>query len=552
VDRLLLERFSPSGVLVDENFNVLQFRGRTGLYFEVPPGEPTTSVLRMSREGLLPDLREALEEVRSSHAAVRRERVRVRRNGAFHEVTLEVSPVEPAEGGQRCFLVLFQDAPSPPAPASGMNGGGEPDPQIAALQKDLEAAHQRLEQTESDLRESDRRKDEFLATLAHELRNPIAPIRNAIEIMRLSEDPQNVGLARDVLDRQVRQLSRIVDDLIDVSRIVERKIDLRRTRIVLDTVIGMAVESTRSFIEACRHRLVVSLPPRPVYVNADAGRLAQALINLLNNAAKYMNPGGRIWITAERVRREDDPLSAPSEVRISVRDIGVGVDPKQLAHIFDMYSPGTGSGRMRRGIGTGLTLAKSLVEMHGGRIEAHSGGLGRGSEFVIYLPAVPPMPALPNEEGEAVSPTILTLGTRLRVLVVDDNADQVRSLSTLLTLLGHDVDVAANGPAALEEVQHAPPDVALIDIGLPGMSGNEVGRTIRENTAFRGIFMVALTGWGQESDREQSEMAGFEEHLVKPVTMEELQRILAWAETRKRDLLERGTMRPEEPGDSTT
>ncbi len=402
------------------------------------------------------------------------------------------------------------------------------------LRRELEFTRAQLQRAEAGLREADRRKDDFLATLAHGLRNPIAPIRNAIEIMRLSEDPQNVGLARDVLDRQVRQLSRIVDDLIDVNRIVERKIDLRRTRIVLDTIIGMAVEASRVYIESCRHRLVVSLPPRPVYVNADAGRLAQALINLLNNAAKYMNPGGRIWITAERVRRDGDPLSAPSEVRISVRDIGIGVDPTLLPRVFDTFGQ-SGAGQPRGGLGTGLTLARSLVEMHGGRIEAHSAGLGRGSEFAIHLPAVPPVPSVLHDEAELGPPTSVTVGTRLRVLVVDDNADQVRSLSTLLTLLGHDVDVAADGPTALEAVERIRPDVALIDIGLPGMSGNEVARSIRERPELAGVFLVAQTGWGQESDREQSEQAGFAEHIVKPVTMEELQRILARAESRKRD-----------------
>jgi two-component system CheB/CheR fusion protein len=387
---------------------------------------------------------------------------------------------------------------------------------------------EQIKLAERRLREVDRRKDEFLATLAHELRNPIAPIRNALEILDLCEgEPEATRLARDVLKRQVRQLSRIVDDLIDVSRIVERKIELRPARIALSDVVDMAVETTRTFIEACRHRLIVSLPPRPVYLDADLGRLAQVIVNLLNNAAKYMKPGGKIWLAAETVRNVEKSAEGPEEVRISVRDTGIGIEPELLPRIFDMFTQGSNDiEHGRGGLGIGLTLAKSLVEMHGGRLTASSAGRDHGTEFVITLPVarLEPVAAEPERGAE---PRAARAAHPRRILVVDDNPDQVESMRLLLGLHGHEVEIARDGPSALAAIDRRPPEFALVDIGLPGMTGYELARLIRERPNGNAVTIVAQTGWGQDHDRARAEQAGFDHHLVKPIDIRRLEEILA-------------------------
>jgi PAS domain S-box-containing protein len=382
------------------------------------------------------------------------------------------------------------------------------------------------------LKEADRRKDEFLATLAHELRNPLGPIRNAVEIMRLAgDDPAEVARALSMLDRQGRQLARIVDDLIDLTRIAEKKIELRKERVTLGAVVETALETCRSLIEGCRHRLTVTLPPEPLYIDADPVRLSQVLVNLLNNAAKFTEAGGQIWLTAERAA--SDPLGggAAGVVVLRVRDTGIGIPADLVPHIFEMFTQGDRAPEQGRGgLGVGLTLVRSLVQMHGGRVDVRSDGPGRGSEFVVRLP----LAGGPPEAGTGAGPTpgTATLAPK-RILVVDDNHDQAESLGTLLRLLGHEVRVAENGPDGLQAAADFGPDVALVDIGLPGMNGYEVARRIREQPQLHGLVLVAQTGWGQDDDRRRSGEAGFDHHLVKPVDLGAIQELLRSLPTRK-------------------
>ncbi|HEV7669739.1 MAG TPA: chemotaxis protein CheB [Thermoanaerobaculia bacterium] len=834
-DRLLLGRYAPPGVLVDENLNIVQFRGRTSPYLEAPAGEPTTHLLKMAREGLFLDLRNALAEAAKSHQTVVRRGVRVRSEEFARELSLEVVPVKPFVGGSTCFLVLFHDADAESLPNVGSTlpserpvegeKQAEEDREIVRLRQELEATKEYLQslveqqdaaneelraaneeilssneelqstneeletakeelqsvneelttvneqlqsrnleltQANNDLtnlmatteipvvmvggdlrirrftpsarkvmnllstdvgrpigdikpsievpdlerlivdviesakpqeletrdrggrwynlrvfpyrtknhdadgavlvmadidqfrrnqeelsqraalldlsldaivvrdadhlvtywnhgaeaiygwtpaeaigqplasllhtgakpwaslnetldrfgvwegelrqvrkdgtplivhsrevlvrdrsgdrsavlatkrdvterkrtlealREADRRKDEFLATLAHELRNPLAPIANAVEIMRLaSDDPEAVAHAREILFVQVRHLSRIVEDLIDVSRIVEQKVQLQRERVALADVVDNAVESCRALIESRDHRLHVTLPAEPLYVDADPVRLHQILINLLNNAAKFTEPGGEIRLSVER---RATPGPAAEQVEIRVRDSGIGIAPDLLPRVFEMYMQGeSGIEQNRGGLGIGLSLVRALVQMHGGKVEARSDGPHQGSELIVQLPLAS---LVPLAAGEAKTPSRGTTSPfqatpKRRILVVDDNQDQTRSLKLLLELLGHEVRLAFDGPTGIETAIELVPDVALIDIGLPGASGLEVAQRLRERPELRDTVLIAQTGWGQEEDRRRSKEAGFDHHLVKPIDMTVLQEILA-------------------------
>jgi PAS domain S-box-containing protein len=372
-----------------------------------------------------------------------------------------------------------------------------------------------------ELKEADRRKDEFLAMLAHELRNPLAPIRNSLHALKLAgPDAAVAARARDMMERQVTHLTRLVDDLLDVSRIMRGKVDLRRERVELAAVVARAVETARPLVEAGRHALAVELPSDPVLLDADPVRVAQVLGNLLSNAAKYTDPGGKIWLTAE-------PLDG--DVVVRVRDTGIGIPADMLAHVFDPFvQTEEARGKSQGGLGLGLALVRSLVELHGGSVAAHSAGPGRGSEFVIRLAALPdagsrmPMSAASSEIGTQQS----ALDDRMRVLVVDDNRDAADSLAMLLRLKGHEVRVAYDGPAALAAVGAFGPDLVLLDLGMPGMDGYEVARRLRETPAFAGRAIAALTGWGQEADRRRTREAGFDHHLVKPVDPAELETLL--------------------------
>jgi len=369
------------------------------------------------------------------------------------------------------------------------------------------------------LREADRRKNEFLSILAHELRNPLAPISNAIQILTLrGDDPALVAQTKEVMERQVHQMTRMVDDLLEVSRISRGKISLQTAPLDLAEVVATAVETSRPLVEAHHHTLTVTLPERPARVEADGARMAQVLSNLLNNAAKYTEDGGRIDLIVEQ---------AQGEAVIRVRDNGIGIAPERLPSVFDMFEQIEGvSDRSQGGLGIGLTLARRLVEMHGGKIEAHSAGLGKGSEFVTRLPAYAEPAMKPAPEPSEGPPMPSASGSR-RVLVVDDNVDSAESMAVLLRLYGHDVRLAHDGEAALEEARSFRPDVMFLDINLPKMDGYEVARRLRLEPAMGGLTLVAMTGYGQEEERRRTREAGFHSHLVKPVDFEMLQELLS-------------------------
>jgi signal transduction histidine kinase len=377
------------------------------------------------------------------------------------------------------------------------------------------------ERAEAALRAADARKDEFLATLAHELRNPLAPIRNAVQLLRLKMPSlPEIQWAREVIDRQVRLLSRLVDDLLDVSRITSDKIELRKERVDLSAVIRTAVETSRPAIDGAEQQLAIELPPGPVVLYADPVRLSQALSNLLNNASKFTPARGAIHLSTE--------LEA-NHVAIRVRDTGIGVAPAMLPLIFDMFTQADRSLEKRQGgLGIGLTLVKSFVEMHGGTVEARSSGLGKGAEFVVRLPV-----RLDGAEVET-SVTAADVDARLiparqRILIVDDNEDGAETLGRLLRTMGNDVRTAADGLAAVEVAADFRPHAALLDLGLPRLNGYDAARCIREQSWGRNMLLIAMTGWGQDADRQRSREAGFDHHLVKPVDLDALERLLAVA-----------------------
>jgi PAS domain S-box-containing protein len=368
-----------------------------------------------------------------------------------------------------------------------------------------------------ELRDADRRKDEFLATLAHELRNPLAPIRNGLQVMRLAGlDGETVLEARNMMERQLNQMVRLVDDLMDVSRITRNKLDLKKQRVDLADVIESAVETSRPLIEQAGHEFSLTLPPIPVYLNADATRLAQVFSNLLNNSAKYTNSGGRIRLIAE-IRGE--------EVTVRVQDNGLGIPSDALPRLFQMFSQvDRNMERAQGGLGIGLTLVRRLVEMHGGTVEAHSDGPGRGSEFVVRLPWTKEE-TMGNQTPTTEDNSAKT--SKRRILIVDDNQDSATSLGIMLKLMGNETRTAHDGLAAIETASAFLPDIILLDIGLPKLNGYEACRRIREQPWSRGMVIVALTGWGQEEDRRRSADAGFDHHMVKPVELDALSRLLS-------------------------
>jgi CheY-like chemotaxis protein len=375
-------------------------------------------------------------------------------------------------------------------------------------------------EAEGVIRAADRRKDEFLATLAHELRNPLAPIRNALYIMQAARDnPAAVGEARAIIERQLAQMVRLVDDLLDVSRITMGRLDLRRERIELAAVVKSAVETSRPLIDAARHRLVVEMPAQPVYLEADRTRLAQVFSNLLNNAARYMAPGGDIRVSAEQDR---------AAVKITVEDTGLGISADALPKIFDMFAQVDGSrDRSQGGLGIGLTLVKRLVEMHEGTVEALSEGLGRGTAIVVRLPAV--MAANVAAAAPHASPPEPSSRAHLmahRILVADDNRDAAESMGMLLRLMGNEVRTVYDGVEAVEQAEAFRPDLILLDIGMPKLNGYDAARRIRGQRWSEGTVLVALTGWGQEEDKRRASEAGFDRHFTKPLDPAELQRLM--------------------------
>jgi len=369
----------------------------------------------------------------------------------------------------------------------------------------------------AELADLHRRKDEFLAMLSHELRSPLAPIANAVQLLGLQQGDETLiqQRARGIIERQVGQLQHLVDDLLEVSRITTGRVQLRREPVAVSGIVEVAVETARPLIEQRRHELTVSLPPEPIWLHADAARLAQVVVNLLTNAAKYTTEGGHVSLS---VRQEGD------ECVLRVQDTGVGISQTLLPRIFDLFTQADRSlDRSQGGLGIGLALVQRLTDLHGGEVKAYS-ALGQGSEFVVRLPVLPTdTPQPPSPITETGQPTTQSL----RVLVVDDNEDTVLSFSMLLKASGHDIRTAHDGPTAVQAAIDYRPDVVLLDIGLPGLNGYEVAKRIRQHPVLKNVVLVALTGYGQESDRQTSLLAGFDHHLVKPARLEQLKQILA-------------------------
>ena len=369
-----------------------------------------------------------------------------------------------------------------------------------------------------DIQENDQRKNEFRAMLAHELRKPWAPIRNALDVLQLlGPDGEELKWARDVMDRQVTHLVRLVDDLLDVSRITRGKIQLRQELLTVGAVIANAVETSRPIIEAHCHNLVVTVPEEPILVQGDPARLSQVFANLLNNAAKYTPDHGQISIVVE-----------PSEHEVAVRitDTGAGIPPEMLLNVFELFTQVDRSlDRSQGGLGIGLTLVRRLIEMHGGAVHAHSDGIGKGSEFTVVLPLVNAEHIVPATSSGA--PVAELARAACRILIVDDNVDAAETLALLLRNCEHEVRLSRDGISAIESARHYQPDVVLLDIGLPGLNGYEVARRLRSDPNTKKALLVAVSGYGQEEDRKRSEQSGFDHHLIKPVDFNVLRALLA-------------------------
>jgi PAS domain S-box-containing protein len=436
-----------------------------------------------------------LERLRRGERIDTFETVRVSKQGRAIDVSLTISPVRDAQGRIIGASKVARDI---------------------SARKQAEAA---LRHSEERLREADRRKDEFLATLAHELRNPLAPIRNALHILRLrGGEKQTEDQLLDMVERQVTHLVRLVDDLLEVSRITRGTIELRRQPLDLAAIVRSALDTSRPLIEAARHALHIEGFGQPLPLYADPVRLAQVVANVLNNAAKYTPPGGQIRIMAAQ---------DADEAVLRVRDSGIGIAPDMLPKIFDMFTQAHHHpfGGSEAGLGIGLALARTLVTMHGGTIEAHSAGPGQGSEFVVRLPLAEHMQAQPDDP--ALGRTRSDTSQPRNILVVDDNVDSAQSLAMLLSQIGHRVRVAHTGQAAIESARAEAPEVVLLDIGLPEMNGYDVARRLRRQPATGRALLIALTGYGQEEDRRRSTEAGFDAHLVKPVDLNTLSALLS-------------------------
>ena len=451
-------------------------------------GRPVTIIIPPDRQD---EEKEILRRIRAGERVEHFETVRVRKDGQLIDISLTVSPVLDEAGNVVGASKIARDI------------------------TDRKKAEERIHALLDELKQADRHKDEFLAVLAHELRGPLAPLRNTIEIIKRTGDAANRDIdAHGTMDRQLGQLVRLVDDLLDISRITHGKIGLARERIELSQVIGQAVEAWRPLAESQEQRLSVSRPPRPIYLNADPARLVQVFGNLLNNACKFTPRGGSIWLTV--VEQGDDVI-------VKVKDSGIGIRADRLGSVFDMFTQiDESSEGPHGGLGLGLTLVKRLVEMHDGSVAAHSEGPGRGSEFVVRLPV---MSAPPPCNG--VLPESMPAAKPRRILVVDDNTDAASSLAMLLKISGNEAHTANEGLEAIEVAEAFRPDVVLLDIGMPNLDGLEVCRRIRSQPWGRDMLMIALTGWGQEEDRRKSKDVGFDHHLVKPVDFPTLVRLLA-------------------------
>jgi two-component system CheB/CheR fusion protein len=453
-------------------------------------GRPMEEVLRLRMQDLthpedLPHNLALFERMIAGGPAFVLEKRYIRPDGSYVWVSSSVSVVKDPQGHPQYTIVVVQD--------------------ITDRKKAEEA-----------IKEANSRKDEFLAMLVHELRNPLAPISNTLKLMQLRgiQDPV-LKRSLDIMDRQVQHLTRLVDDLLDISRITQGKITLRKEPVELRILLTHAVETSRSLIETHQHELSVSLPERPIYVEVDPIRLEQVVVNLLTNAAKYTDPGGRIGLICE---------SEEDQVVIRVWDTGIGIPSEMLDQIFDLFTQIDQSlARSRGGLGIGLTLVRSLVEMHGGSVSAYSAGLNQGSEFVVRLPI---SPKTPLEQPHVISETTKRDQQRLRILVVDDNIDAAVTLGEMLELWGHEVRVVYDGLSAIETASSYQPDIIILDIGLPRMNGYEVARKLRQEANLSQITLVALTGYGQGEDQDPFREAKFDYHFTKPIDLAALRRIL--------------------------
>jgi PAS domain S-box-containing protein len=427
----------------------------------------------------------------------------INKQGGESPIDDSASPIRNTEGEIVGVVLVFRD--------------------VAIRRQAEKALHERSEQ----LAEADKMKNEFLAMLAHELRNPLAPIQNALHLIRLQgfDKAENAPELWTIMERQVESLVRLVDDLLDVSRITRGKIGIQKQPVDVNAIVSRAVESSRPLIEARRQKLEVSLPYEPMRVDADLTRMTQVLLNLLNNAAKYTPEGGHIWLTVER---------RDGEVVFCVRDDGVGIPPEMLSKVFELFSQSEQTlDRAEGGLGIGLTLARRLTEMHGGTVAAFSNGPGKGSEFVVRIPLLTnPSPIAASALARpAVDGQPRKAGGK-QVLVVDDNRDAANTMALLLRKWGHEVNMAYDGNEALTAADTYKPDLILLDIGLPGRDGYEVARLIRSQPALAGTAIVALTGYGTEKDRERSQAAGFDEHIIKPVDFARLRELLETLKSR--------------------
>lgn len=439
------------------------------------------------------ELKTAAEKGRASD-----DRWHVRKDGSYFFASGITTSLRDAKGTLQGFIKIMRD------------------------RTDRKRLEEELHNRAEALSRADREKDEFLAVLAHELRNPLAPVFYALRLLdeKPLEDPQRWYLRR-IVDRQMRRLARLIDDLLDISRIRTGKVELRKERIELSGAVDHAVDIVRPLCEDRGIELTVALPPEPVWLKADPTRFEQVLSNLLSNAVKFTEDKGSISIAAEREGRE---------IVVRVKDTGVGIAPDLLPRIFDLFIQGDSSlDRSRDGLGIGLTLSQKLVELHGGTIEARSEGAGTGSEFVVRLPMLLET-APPDAEAAQVAGAA---SQSLRILVVDDSEDTAETMGTLLEMSGHTVEIAHSGPAALEAAATFRPDVVLLDIGLPGLDGYQVAERLREDPTMQGVTLIAASGYGQEEDRRRSMEAGIDRHLVKPVDLKELQELLAVVERRR-------------------
>jgi PAS domain S-box-containing protein len=444
-------------------------------------GRPITLIIPQE---LLDEEREILARLRLGERVDHFETIRVAKDGRRLDISLTVSPLRDPEGRVVGASKIARDITE---------------------RKKMEVA----------LREADRKKDDFIALLAHELRNPLAPVRNGLQVIRLSSDRGTRDRSLEMMDRQLTHMVRLIDDLLDVSRISRNKMELRRTRIFLADAVSSAVETARPAIDNAGHELIVDLPTEPVLLDADLTRLAQVFANLLTNSARYTEQGGRIVLTG---RREG------TDVVVSVSDTGIGIPAEALPHVFDMFSQVDRSiERSSGGLGIGLALVKGLVEMHGGTVLAASGGKDRGSKFTVCLPTIP----IRTTSEVPAGPSGDLSGSCRRILVADDNRDSADSMAEMLRLLGNVVDVAHDGVETVERATSFRPEVILMDVGMPRLNGLDATRWIREQPWGGEVTILALTGWGQDNDRTRSKAAGCDGHLVKPVSLSDLQRLLS-------------------------